>query len=333
MADIVQPPSFLIITPVYNDWDCLDILWRELKREMNGIQMPFTLLVVNDGSKEDPPMDLFDFSGEKMPNAADGEVLVLNLQRNLGHQKAIATGLAYVNEVLKPDYVIVMDSDGEDKPADVVRLIHHIDKNQEVIIFAERKKRQESGTFKFLYWWYKLIFKLLSGYIITFGNFVLIPANKLAQLVYISEIWNHFPGGIIRSKLPYTSIPMDRGKRYKGNSKMSTIGLIQHGISSITVSIDIVSVRLLIFTFSLIIVTAILLISLFYVRFFTNFAIPGWTSSIAISLLMIMLQAFFFSLLLTFMVLNARVQRTFIPAKHYKDYLRNVKTGRLHDTD
>ena len=72
-------------------------------------------------------------------------------------------------------------------------------------------------------------------------------------------------------------------------------------------------------------ITFLLFCSLIVVKFFTNFAIPGWTSLIAISLLMIMLQSFFFSLLLTFVVLNARVQKNFIPAIHHMDYVRSLK--------
>ncbi|HNB92967.1 MAG TPA: hypothetical protein PKV31_08650, partial [Saprospiraceae bacterium] len=172
---------------------------------------------------------------------------------------------------------------------------------------------------------YKIVFKLMSGYVISFGNFVLIPRKQLSRLVYISEIWNHFPGGIMRSKLPYISVPIDRGRRYKGRSKMGMVALVQHGISSITVNIDIVSVRLLLFSVGLMLITFLLFCSLIVVKFFTNFAIPGWTSLIAISLLMIMLQSFFFSLLLTFVVLNARVQKNFIPAIHHMDYVRSLK--------
>jgi uncharacterized integral membrane protein len=111
---------------------------------------------------------------------------------------------------------------------------------------------------------------------------------------------------------------------------MSIISLIQHGISSITVNIDIVSVRLLLFSVFLIVLTGIMFLGLIWVKFFSDYAIPGWTSSIAIGLLMIMLQAFFFSLLLTFMVLNARVQKNFVPALNFMDYIRSVNKYKIN---
>jgi len=188
----------------------------------------------------------------------------------------------------------------------------------------------ESYLFKYMYQIYKVVFKILSGYVISFGNFVLIPKNQLSHLVFISEIWNHFPGGIMRSRIPYISVPIDRGRRYQGQSKMSLVSLVQHGISSITVNIDIVSVRLLLFSVALMFITFAMFCILISLKLFGSYAIPGWTSTISIGLLMIMLQSFFFSLLLTFMVLNARVQKNFIPALNHLDYIRSLNQYKLN---
>ncbi|KXK16734.1 MAG: glycosyltransferase [Saprospiraceae bacterium] len=324
---MVQESTFCVVTPVFNDWDCFERLYVELKAMFAEQGHRFMVLAVNDGSTLPFPEHfkvIQNIDIEDRVSWSDEGILVLDLQRNLGHQKAIAIGISFVERHIKPDYCIVMDSDGEDRPSDIPHLIK-ADHDGSKIIFARRRSRQESRMFKYMYRIYKIVFKLMSGYVISFGNFVLIPRKQLSRLVYISEIWNHFPGGIMRSKLPYISVPIDRGRRYKGRSKMGMVALVQHGISSITVNIDIVSVRLLLFSVGLMLITFLLFCSLIVVKFFTNFAIPGWTSLIAISLLMIMLQSFFFSLLLTFVVLNARVQKNFIPAIHHMDYVRSLK--------
>ncbi len=324
---MVPENTFCVVTPVFNDWDCFERLYGELKSMFAAQGHRFVVLAVNDGSTmpfPDPFKAIQNIDLNFGVSWSDGDVFVLDLQRNLGHQKAIAIGISFVDKHIMPDYCIVMDSDGEDRPSDIPELIE-ADRDGSKIIFARRRSRQESRMFKYMYRIYKTVFKLLSGYVISFGNFVLIPKEQLSRLVYISEIWNHFPGGIMRSKLPYISVPIDRGHRYKGRSKMGMVALVQHGISSITVNIDIVSVRLLLFSVGLMLITFLLFCSLIVIKFFTNFAIPGWTSLIAISLLMIMLQSFFFSLLLTFVVLNARVQKNFIPAIHHTDYIRSLK--------
>ena len=47
--------------------------------------------------------------------------IVLRLRRNVGHQRAIALGLTYLQVEAGCEAVIVMDADGEDRPADVPR--------------------------------------------------------------------------------------------------------------------------------------------------------------------------------------------------------------------
>ena len=43
----------------------------------------------------------------------------------MGHQRAICVGLCYANEKLDDsENIIVMDSDGEDKPTDILKLLN-----------------------------------------------------------------------------------------------------------------------------------------------------------------------------------------------------------------
>jgi hypothetical protein len=44
-------------------------------------------------------------------------------RRNLGHQRAIAIGLGYLKATVPGKFLIVMDSDGQDRPEDVRRLL------------------------------------------------------------------------------------------------------------------------------------------------------------------------------------------------------------------
>ena len=79
---------------------------------------------------------------------AIGRVEVLHLRRNLGHQRAIAIGLAFV-EAERPRCraVVLMDSDGEDAPEDVPRLVARCEQEgRRKIVFAERTKRSESAA-------------------------------------------------------------------------------------------------------------------------------------------------------------------------------------------
>ena len=77
---------------------------------------------------------------------AIARVDVLRLRRNVGHQRAIAIGLAFIHAHRPCRAVVVMDADGEDRPSDVPRLLARLDAaGDPAIVFAERTRRS-SGT-------------------------------------------------------------------------------------------------------------------------------------------------------------------------------------------
>jgi glycosyltransferase involved in cell wall biosynthesis len=127
-----------IVTPVYNDWVNFETLLIKLdsERQIKNLFEKITVVAVNDGSQE----------GYTATNKFQGiEVIILNLNINLGHQRAIAIGLAYLTDTdVSFNYVIVMDSDGEDNPSYIPLLINKAEENKRLkIIFAKRVKRAE----------------------------------------------------------------------------------------------------------------------------------------------------------------------------------------------
>ncbi len=311
-----MPESVTILTPLYNDWDALGLLLARIRAVVPASLLPsLSVLVVNDCSNQEP----------KQPLPTELPLTILHLTRNVGHQKAIALGLAYLAQEGQFDRVVVMDSDGEDKPEDIHRLVEASRTAGERIVFAHRSKRSEGWLFRNFYQVYKLVFRLLTGKVITFGNFCVMPHGVARKLSHVSEIWNHFPGGIIRSKLPYVSIPIERGIRLAGKSKMNFVSLILHGMSAVSVMIDVVSVRLLVLSLWLIVGAALGIVVVTVVRLFTEMAIPGWASFLIIAFGIVLLQVFLLVFFLIFIVLQARTQLQFIPAKQYVDYVDRVE--------
>lgn len=309
--------KIIILTPFLNEEESLNKLLEELGVALQPLSdASFTLLVVDDGS-----------SGKyaiKAPSLFS--VKVLHLQRNIGHQKAIAIGLAYIKENMECDKVMVMDADGEDRPEDALALLKASTDDPGKIIFAKRRSRQEGSRFKFFYRIYKMAFRLLTGKKIAFGNFLVMPKPLLDKVVYYSEIWNHIAGGILKTGLPYTPVITHRGKRYAGRSKMNFHSLMIHGFGAIAVFIDTIASRLLIFSLTLIGVSLLAILALVGVKTFTDLAIPGWTSTVISAMLIILLQSFLLSLFTIFLYLSSQSQRKFIPAHHYKDYTGPLET-------
>ncbi len=306
-----------ILIPLYNDWDALELLLSEIK-ERNSVELfnKLSFVVVDDCSSI--PCDIQRFAGYNLS--------IIRLWRNVSHQKAIALGLAYLTQNVNFEKVIVMDSDGEDRPVDIQALYEASLKDSDKIIFAKRSKRSEGLIFRLGYYTYKFLFGLLTGKTIEFGNFSILPFRQAQKLAYVSEIWNHFPGGIIRSKLPYTSIPIERGTRLAGKSKMNFVSLVLHGLSAISVHLDTVAVRILIGSLVMISVAGLGSVLVLIIKFLSpENASPGWATTLVTASIIVILQAFLSSLFLIFTVLNYRTQKHFIPAKEYSDFIEKIE--------
>ena len=314
-----QEKKIYCLTPVFNDWESLHVLITQMEKiQVNNSNINFSIIVVNDGSTEENKIELKN-------NFID--TTILNLKVNIGHQRAIAVGLQYIyNEKDDYDYVVVMDSDGEDKPEDIILLLEKATKEgSKKIIFAQRKKRQESILFKTGYFFYKYLFYFLTGQKINFGNFSVIPKKLIGKVVHQNNIWNHYSGGIIQSKIPFDKVLLDRGKRYHGVSKMNFNNLIIHGLSSIAVYFDFLSLRILRYSLYGIGLCFISVMYIFYQKMFTNNAIPGWASSLILIISGIILQLFSVTLIVLLLQLSSRKNINAPNPKIYLDFIENIE--------
>lgn len=306
-------PQIIILCPVYNDEACFNLFAVQLFEQVK--QLPdyqFSFLAVNDGSIKKPSLT------STLP------IKIIHLHRNLGHQKAVAIGLSYAHHNLSFDKIIIMDADGEDKPEDVNLLLPAFDQTNKIVV-AHRASRQNGRRFKGFYFIYKSLFRILTGQKISFGNFMMLPKEDVSRLVYTNEIWSHLAGAIIKSKIPYTMISTNRGKRYAGESKMNFTSLLLHGLGAIGVFIEIIASRLLIFSIVMIGISVLAILIIVAIRFFTYAAIPGWATTAFSSMLIVLLQSCLLSLFTIFLYLTSQSQRQFIPANHYKDYVASVE--------
>jgi hypothetical protein len=303
----------IILCPVYNDETSFNIFATEIERQFHqSLDREFSFLVVNDGTPQLKLQTKFALT-------------ILHLHRNIGHQRAIALGLAYAHHHLLFDQIIIMDCDGEDKPEDLAVLLQKSNADSRIVV-AKRVSRQETKSFQFFYRIYKLLFFILTGKRISFGNFMLLPKKEADKIVHYSEIWNHLAGTIIKSKIPYSSIESHRGKRYEGKSKMDFTDLLLHGLGAIGVFIEIIASRLLIFSLFMITISVLAILIILFIKLFTARAIPGWATAALSSMLIVLLQSFLLSLFTIFLYLSFQGQRKFIPAHHFMDYVRSVET-------
>src|SRR6478735_4202399 len=101
--------SVVILIPLFNDWASFTQLVDRLDVVLGEHGLRADVLIVDDGSTVDPSPEGVVRRGLDAVRRVD----VLRLRRNLGHQRAIAVGLAYIEHGLACDAVVVMDGDGE----------------------------------------------------------------------------------------------------------------------------------------------------------------------------------------------------------------------------
>ena len=260
----------IILLPVFDDWHAATLLLPRVLACVRDEPHP-AVLVVDDGSSQPPPGDL-------VRDSASGFewVRILRLSRNLGHQRAIAVGLSYIDEHVPCDAVVVMDADGEDRPEDIPRLLARArELRGERIVFAERGRRIESLPFRVGYHLYRGLHRLLTGMTVRVGNFSVIPRSRLASVVVTSELWIHYAASTFRARQPIAFVPAERGQRLAGPSRMSFVGLVVHGLSAISVYSDVVFTRLVV-TAGLVAVLAMAALCVgLGVHWWSGVAVPG----------------------------------------------------------
>jgi len=220
--------KIIILIPVYNDWESLKKLIKEINeiiKDFNDIN--FECLIVNDCSTIQAPEII-------KPNKFKS-IEILNMKENRGHARCNAFGIRYIFQNKKFDNLILMDSDGEDRPVEIKDLIEMIIKNPNVSVVAKRIKRSEGLLFQLLYQIHKLITIFFTGKNINFGNYSILTKDDVRKLHSKASLWSSFSGSVKKHINSLNEINSIRGLRYFGPSQMSLFRLIIHSLSIIAV--------------------------------------------------------------------------------------------------
>jgi hypothetical protein len=310
----------VVLIPVFNDWESVALLVPELDRSLAAASRTAELILVDDCSVARPAsLSIAE------PLRAIRSVDVLTLARNLGHQRAIAIGLSYIAMRRPCRAIVVMDGDGEDMTSDVPRLLDAFEKSGgERVIFAKRTRRSEGVVFALFYRLYRMAHWLLTGIRVEVGNFSVVPYAVVRKLAVVSEMWNHYAAAVTHARVPTTLVPTVRGKRLAGRPTMNFVSLVAHGLSAMSVFADRIGVRLLATTGILMGLLIVALVAAVSVRFFTDLAIPGWTTVVLGFLTVLLVQTAILSMVFMFMIQMGRAGSSFIPARDYELFVESV---------
>jgi hypothetical protein len=285
-AMTTRPRRLWVVCPVYLDVESFLRLRLEVRRVIAADAVDGSLelhfVVVEDTAGQDPEIT-------RLADLADVRVIVPPF--NLGHQRAIVHGLRVIRADIEPtDIIVTMDADGEDQPGDLPRLLAELRRPPSVpapIVLAQRTKRRESPMFKVLYFFFKLMFRSLTGTSIRTGNLAAYGGWLTSQVIHHPNFDLCYSSSLVSLNLGVRLVPCERGERYAGQSRMGFSRLVLHGIRMLMPFIERIAVRALILfgaTFALGMVCSCAVVG---IKLFTSLAIPGWTSSMLFLVLLL----------------------------------------------
>lgn len=110
-----------VVIPVYNEAPALPELFSRIASALSAVS--YEIIAVNDGSRDDS-WDVLRKLAEKDPR-----VKAVNFGRNAGQTAALSAGIARATG----DVVMPIDSDLENDPADMVRLLQKLEEGYDVV--------------------------------------------------------------------------------------------------------------------------------------------------------------------------------------------------------
>ena len=217
-----------ILIPIFNDWDSVTEVLKNIDIEIKNLNHEVSVIIINDASTEIKEINTLTLKNIKSAQ-------IVNMTKNQGHSRCIASGLKYIFKEKDFDYVIPMDGDGEDRPEEIINFIQLADHSENKTIIGERIKRSEGFFFKLCYQFHKYLTLAFTGESIKFGNFTCLSKSTVEKMLNEKATWNSFSGSLKKVEKNLLSIPSIRGIRHFGPSKMSFFNLLKHSLSIISV--------------------------------------------------------------------------------------------------
>ena len=251
----------IIIIPIYNDWKSLNKLLFQLNENFrNSKNFETEILIINDHSSEQINIKNNNLSSIK-------KISIINLNKNLGSQKAIAIGLFYLKDRVKNSFVTIMDGDGEDDPFQVNNMLEEAKKNQDFIITSNRKKRQESLTIQILYKIHLIMTFIFSHKWISFGNFTTFSSKNISKILSNNNSWYAHSSSVLNN-CKIKRLYAKREKRYFDKSKVNLLALMEHALRVNVVFFPKIFLNSLLYSFII-----FLTIKIFYINYIIIFLI------------------------------------------------------------
>ena len=126
-------PDLSVVVPIYNEIESLVPMVGAVRQALEPTMLDYELLLVDDGST--------DGSRELMRELAqeDPRVRIVLLRANYGQTAAMAAGF----DLFRGRFVVTLDGDLQNDPADIPRMLEHLEDEGLDVVCGWRRDRQD----------------------------------------------------------------------------------------------------------------------------------------------------------------------------------------------
>ena len=261
-----------VVIPVFNEEAVLKETVKRMQSVMRGAGWAYEIIFVNDGSK-DASLDILKEEKKK-----DGNIRIISLSRNFGHQIAITAGLDYV----AGDAAVIIDADLQDPPEVIPEMVKKWQEGYD-IVHARRLRRFGESAFK--RWTAYLVYRLIRiisnvDIPVDVGDFRLISRKALDSLKKIREQHRYVRGLVAWLGYKQTFIGYDRDKRHAGKSKYTLMKMI-HFVAEGVTSFSVLPLKLAtILGFLSSVFSFLYVLYALYAYLVLHVTVPGWATTV-----------------------------------------------------
>jgi undecaprenyl-phosphate 4-deoxy-4-formamido-L-arabinose transferase len=219
MSVVAMKPELSIVIPVYNEEAGLPNLFARLYPALDALHMPYEILFVNDGSR-DNSVSILAEQFRKRPDVT--RVVLFN--GNYGQHMAILSGFEHT----RGEIVITLDADLQNPPEEIGKLVEKIREGYDYV-GSIRRKRQDSA-------WRTVASKMMNRlresitniHITDQGNMLRAYGRNVIDLVnQCGEVNTFVPALAYKFARRPTEIIVEHEERAAGESKYSLYSLIR----------------------------------------------------------------------------------------------------------
>lgn len=265
-----QPILHSIVIPVFNEEAGLESLFTRMQAVAQMLPDTCEVVLVNDGSRDRSAAILDTF------HQRDARFKVVHFSRNFGHQMAVTAGM----DVATGDTVTLMDADLQDPPEVIAEFIAKWREGYEVV-FGVRRHREGETPFKLFTakLFYRIIRSLTNIDIpVDTGDFRLMDRKVVEALKQLPERHRFIRGLVSWVGFRQVGVEYNRAARIHGETHYPFRKMLKFAIDGVT-SFSVFPLQMATyFGFFSALLAFFGILTVGYLKFFTDRTIQGWTS-------------------------------------------------------